>query len=144
MQLVAGLAVFGNQPVCMWLLTHLMLLDCRHEPYNLKVDVYSFAMIIFQLFETTVPFHGHDPVDAARQAAMLGARPSFPPRKTVSPMMQVSWHEPPDNPCVGHEWLSHAPLVPWPHPPDERTPHVMLEVHVNITVACCMLWVWLK
>eukprot|EP00877_Chromochloris_zofingiensis_P012895 jgi/Chrzof1/785/Cz01g28220.t1 len=60
----------------------------RHEPYNLKVDVYSFAMIIFQLFETTVPFHGHDPVDAARQAAMLGARPSFPPRKTVSPMMQ--------------------------------------------------------
>ncbi len=21
----------------------------RHEPYNLKVDVYSFAMIIFQL-----------------------------------------------------------------------------------------------
>ncbi|PNW85018.1 hypothetical protein CHLRE_03g168150v5 [Chlamydomonas reinhardtii] len=52
----------------------------RHEPYNLKVDVYSFAMIIFQLFETTQPFAGHDPVEAARNAAMLGARPGFPPR----------------------------------------------------------------
>lgn len=62
----------------------------RHEPYNLKVDVYSFAMIIFQLFETTTPFHGHDPVDAARQAAMLGARPGFPPRRNLTPMTQVS------------------------------------------------------
>lgn len=61
----------------------------RHEPYNLKVDVYSFAMIIFQLFETTTPFHGHDPVDAARQAAMLGARPGFPPRRNLTPMTQV-------------------------------------------------------
>lgn len=26
----------------------------RHEPYNLKVDVYSFAMIVFQLFECQV------------------------------------------------------------------------------------------
>ncbi|WIA29235.1 hypothetical protein OEZ86_011743 [Tetradesmus obliquus] len=60
----------------------------RHEPYNLKVDVYSFAMIIFQLFETTTPFHGHDPVDAARQAAMLGARPGFPPRRNLTPMTQ--------------------------------------------------------
>lgn len=71
----------------MWLL----LLLLRHEPYNLKVDVYSFAMIIFQLFETTTPFHGHDPVDAARQAAMLGARPGFPPRRNLTPMTQVGW-----------------------------------------------------
>lgn len=63
----------------------------RHEPYNLKVDVYSFAMIIFQLFETTTPFHGHDPVDAARQAAMLGARPGFPPRRNLTPMTQVTY-----------------------------------------------------
>jgi hypothetical protein len=49
----------------------------------------SFAMIIFQLFETTTPFHGHDPVDAARQAAMLGARPGFPPRRNLTPMTSV-------------------------------------------------------
>ncbi|EFJ42907.1 hypothetical protein VOLCADRAFT_66387 [Volvox carteri f. nagariensis] len=56
----------------------------RHEPYNLKVDVYSFAMIIFQLFEATQPFAGHDPVEAARNAAMLSARPGFPPRSKLS------------------------------------------------------------
>lgn len=60
----------------------------RHEPYNLKVDVYSFAMIIFQLFETTVPFAGGDPVAAAREAAMLAARPNFPPKRKVSPVEQ--------------------------------------------------------
>lgn len=46
-------------------------------------------MIIFQLFETTTPFHGHDPVDAARQAAMLGVRPGFPPRRSLPPMTQA-------------------------------------------------------
>lgn len=56
----------------------------RHEPYNLKVDVYSFAMIIFQVFETTPPYAGCDPVEAARSAAMLGARPVFPPRRNLS------------------------------------------------------------
>lgn len=58
----------------------------RHEPYNLKVDVYSFAMIIFQLFETTPPYAGQDPVEAARSAAMLGARPTFPPRRNLTPV----------------------------------------------------------
>lgn len=73
----------------------------RHEPYNLKVDVYSFAMIIFQLFETTTPFHGHDPVDAARQAAMLGARPGFPPRRNLTPMTQVRVDAGADYCCLG-------------------------------------------
>jgi serine/threonine protein kinase len=62
----------------------------RHEPYNLKVDVYSFAMIVFQLFETCVPFAGIDPVEAARSAAMLGARPTFPPRNKMHPVQQVT------------------------------------------------------
>lgn len=129
----------------------------RHEPYNLKVDVYSFAMIVFQvgwgapavcpevflfagmhvrsvmtlqgcacvpgvctcqmlsvhevalhlantahslepptppcacpqLFECAVPFAGVDPVEAARNAAMLGVRPGFPPRNKLSSIEQV-------------------------------------------------------
>lgn len=66
----------------------------RHEPYNLKVDVYSFAMIIFQLFECTVPFAGVDPVEAARNAAMLNVRPGFPPRTKLSSTEQVSSYSP--------------------------------------------------
>mmetsp|Transcript_33425 Transcript_33425/g.73919 ORF Transcript_33425/g.73919 Transcript_33425/m.73919 type:complete len:522 (-) Transcript_33425:758-2323(-) len=55
----------------------------RHEPYNLKVDVYSFAMIVFQLFECVPPFAGVDPVEAARSAAMMGSRPIFPARRQL-------------------------------------------------------------
>lgn len=142
----------------------------RHEPYNLKVDVYSFAMIVFQvcacvfvcvylcclwvilfmgaavgsptgcsvrqavttcvcvccallaagpaltarlscltrlgcpssplqaplllrvclqLFECCVPFAGVDPVEAARSASMLNARPTFPPRAKLTPVEAV-------------------------------------------------------
>ena len=30
----------------------------RHEPYNNKVDVYSFGMILYQLIEGVVPYNG--------------------------------------------------------------------------------------
>lgn len=56
----------------------------RHEPYSLKVDVYSYAMIVFQLFECAVPFSGIDPVEAAREAALSGCRPNFPPRHSLT------------------------------------------------------------
>lgn len=49
----------------------------RHEPYNSRVDVYSFSMIVFQLFEFVPPFADLDPVEAARRAAVLHARPPF-------------------------------------------------------------------
>lgn len=58
----------------------------RHEPYNTKVDVYSFAMILYQLVETTTPFAGSDPVEAARAAAMQGTRPTFGPKTKISPV----------------------------------------------------------
>jgi hypothetical protein len=47
----------------------------RHEPYNKQVDVYSFSMIAYQLFEHVPPFAGEDPVEAARQAALFDRRP---------------------------------------------------------------------
>ena len=49
----------------------------RHEPYNFKVDVYSFSMIAFQLLEHCPPFAGMDPVEAAKQAALHDRRPAF-------------------------------------------------------------------
>lgn len=49
----------------------------RHEPYNFKVDVYSFSMIAFQLFEHCPPFAGMDPVEAAKHAALHDRRPAF-------------------------------------------------------------------
>ncbi|KAG2500845.1 hypothetical protein HYH03_001606 [Edaphochlamys debaryana] len=49
----------------------------RHEPYNNKVDVYSFAMICFQLFEGLPPYWNMDPIEAARAAALKGLRPTW-------------------------------------------------------------------
>ncbi len=42
-----------------------------------QVDVYSFSMIIYQLFEHQAPFYGMDPVDAARAAALQELRPEW-------------------------------------------------------------------
>jgi len=49
----------------------------RHEPYNNKVDVYSFGMIMYQLIEGVVPFCGTKPVQAAYNAAKSGVRPTW-------------------------------------------------------------------
>jgi serine/threonine protein kinase len=49
----------------------------RHEPYNSKVDVYSFSMIAFQLLEGYPPFWTMDPIQAARRAAIEGLRPEW-------------------------------------------------------------------
>lgn len=37
--------------------------------------MYSFSMILYQLFEHQPPFAGTDPVEAARQAALYEYRP---------------------------------------------------------------------
>ena len=42
-----------------------------------QVDVYSFSMIMFQLFEHNPPFAGVDPVEAARLAALYDKRPNL-------------------------------------------------------------------
>ncbi|KAG1673263.1 hypothetical protein FOA52_002543 [Chlamydomonas sp. UWO 241] len=49
----------------------------RHEQYNNKVDVYSFSMICYHLFEGLAPFHMLGPVDAARAAAVDLRRPTW-------------------------------------------------------------------
>jgi serine/threonine protein kinase len=50
---------------------------CRHEPYNTKADVYSFAMIFYEMVTGLWPFQGMDPVQAAVCAATDGLRPLF-------------------------------------------------------------------
>ena len=55
-----------------------------------QVDVYSFSMIAYQLFELTPPFSGMDPVDAARKAALAEERPPLMRLATNMPTMKVS------------------------------------------------------
>ena len=55
-----------------------------------QVDVYSFSMIAYQLFELCPPFAGMDPVDAARKAALAEERPPLMRLATRMPTMAVS------------------------------------------------------
>ncbi|KDD75764.1 protein kinase [Helicosporidium sp. ATCC 50920] len=57
----------------------------RHEPYNSLVDVYSYSMIVYQLFEHVPPFQDLNPVEAARRAAMEHVRPGFVQLQAPSP-----------------------------------------------------------
>jgi len=49
----------------------------RHEEYNEKVDVYAYAMILYQLFERQPPFVMLEPQQAAVAAALKGYRPKL-------------------------------------------------------------------
>eukprot|EP00873_Tetraselmis_striata_P008278 jgi/Tetstr1/428542/TSEL_018536.t1 len=50
----------------------------RHEPYNRKVDVYSFAMICYYLFSGIPPMHDQHAARAAQLAALHSKRPMWP------------------------------------------------------------------
>lgn len=49
----------------------------RHEPYDKACDVYSFAMVLYEMVTLSVPFPHHTPVDAALAVAR-GERPPLP------------------------------------------------------------------
>lgn len=50
----------------------------RHEPYNAKADVYSFAMVLYEMLAGERPFARLDPIVAAMRAATDGLRPEWP------------------------------------------------------------------
>ena len=50
----------------------------RHEPYSKAADVYSFAMVLFELITRQLPFADLTPVQAAAASGLNGHRPSLP------------------------------------------------------------------
>lgn len=48
----------------------------RHEPYNAKADVYSYAVTVWEMFSCEVPFAGLSPIQAAFAVADKGQRPA--------------------------------------------------------------------
>lgn len=48
-----------------------------HESYNTKVDVFSFAMILYEMFEGAAPFASEDAYMAAKMVAEENKRPEF-------------------------------------------------------------------
>jgi ankyrin repeat protein/tRNA A-37 threonylcarbamoyl transferase component Bud32 len=71
----------------------------KHEQYNEKVDVYSFALIVYWMQTGIKPFvQLADPVAAVRAAAVDGLRPNFSPNfdKGIKNLLSATWEQLPE------------------------------------------------
>merc|ERR1712087_194110 len=67
----------------------------RHEPYDQKCDVYSFAILCWEMLTFRLPFEQKQPVQAAFAMALEGQRPSIPAHcpPDVERLLERSWSE---------------------------------------------------
>lgn len=70
----------------------------RHESYSQSADVYSFAVVLWQLITREDPFQDTSQVEAAAAVAFDNARPPFPEGAPVSVMnlIETCWSNEPD------------------------------------------------
>lgn len=66
----------------------------RHEHYSLAADVYSFGIVLWELYSRTRPFDDLTPFQAAYQVAVDHRRPSPLPNMPASllTLLQKLWH----------------------------------------------------
>lgn len=71
---------------------------CQGLPYNEKVDVYSFSIVLWELCSLRKPFAGMSVEDHYRQVAEQGHRPPLDPRwpPALRNLLEKSWHTNPD------------------------------------------------
>ena len=70
----------------------------RHENYSQTADVFSFAVVLWQLLTREEPFQDRGQVEAAAAVAMEQARPPFPegtPPAMVR-LIETCWSQEPD------------------------------------------------
>ena len=71
----------------------------RHEKYSFQADVYSFALVLWQLVTHEEPFQGRSQVEAAGLVALQHARPPFPhdiPNE-LKILIEESWSDRPED-----------------------------------------------
>lgn len=69
----------------------------RHRPYTEKCDVFSYAVVLYELFSKEVPFRELTPVQAAI-AVTEGQRPKIPAicKPEVAAMIKLCWDKDPE------------------------------------------------
>ncbi|KAK2381052.1 hypothetical protein P8452_37140 [Trifolium repens] len=61
----------------------------KHRRYEKKVDVYSFAMILYEMLEGEPPFASYEPYDGAKHAAE-GHRPAFRAKGYIPELQELT------------------------------------------------------
>lgn len=61
----------------------------KHRRYDKKVDVYSFAMILYEMLEGEPPFASYEPYEGAKHAAE-GQRPSFRAKGYIPELQELT------------------------------------------------------
>ena len=69
----------------------------RHEKYSYRCDVYSFAVMMWQLVSREEPFNNVEAVQAAELTALEGKRPPMPPLipEQVKSIIETNWDDDP-------------------------------------------------
>ena len=70
----------------------------RHESYSQSADVYSFAVVLWQLITREEPFQNKSQIEAAAAVAFENARPPFPDGtpSSVIQFIETCWSNEPD------------------------------------------------
>lgn len=85
----------------------------RHEPYQYPADVYSFALLVWQLITREVPFEPLGQIEAAACSAIERQRPPFPTGLpiTMKALIERCWVDCPEDrmtvPAI-IEWIESA------------------------------------
>ncbi|KAG1691126.1 hypothetical protein DVH05_027201 [Phytophthora capsici] len=69
----------------------------RHEPYSSKADVYSFAVVLWEMLAKDIPFRGQTPMQTAMAVAEQRMRPALP-RNTppkITELIEHCWNQDP-------------------------------------------------
>ena len=71
----------------------------RHESYSNMADVYSFAVVLWQLISREEPYMNVSQIEAAGKVALERARPPLPngTPKVIANLIQTCWSENPDD-----------------------------------------------
>ena len=71
----------------------------RHESYSNMADVYSYAIVLWQLLTREDPYATVSQIEAAGKVALEHARPPFPAGtpKVISDFIETCWSENPDD-----------------------------------------------
>ena len=67
----------------------------RHEPYGTGCDVYSFAVLCWEMMSYSIPFPHHTPVEVALSVATKGLRPELPAYvpNVVADLIKQCWQQ---------------------------------------------------